>query len=157
MKKPMGPLHPLPIPDQCGAQWQWISLVSYLKMMGLSALSLSLIDWTVIFGSYQHVSTSVLKTSQSSSSKSSIVRMVSCWRSFPIVISFFSQNFGRHSINRLGSNLRCPLYHPQLDDASEKSNKMINQCLCYQVELNQIWWQQALPWVCFNIMNSINT
>lgn len=47
-------------------------------------------------------------------------------------------------------------YHPQSDGASECSNKTINQCLQYHVERNQTGWHRALPWIHFDIMNSIN-
>ena len=47
-------------------------------------------------------------------------------------------------------------YHLQTDGASEYTNKTVNQCLHFHVERNQKRWVRALPWVCFHIMNSVN-
>jgi hypothetical protein len=47
-------------------------------------------------------------------------------------------------------------YHPETDSSSERSNKTINQCICYHVHRNQKGWVCALPRIRFNIMNSIN-
>ena len=47
-------------------------------------------------------------------------------------------------------------YHPQTDGASERTNKTVNQCICYHVERNQKGWVRALPIIRFNIMNTIN-
>jgi len=47
-------------------------------------------------------------------------------------------------------------YHPQTDGASERTNKTINQCLCYHVEHNQLGWMHALPRIHFHLMNTIN-
>jgi hypothetical protein len=56
-----------------------------------------------------------------------------------------------------GVKLKMSLvYHPQLDGASEWSNKTINQCLQYHIEHNQLGWQRALCQVHFDIMNTIN-
>lgn len=47
-------------------------------------------------------------------------------------------------------------YHPETDGSSERTNKTLNQCICYHVERNQKGWVQALPQVRFNIMNTLN-
>jgi hypothetical protein len=47
-------------------------------------------------------------------------------------------------------------YHPQLDGASEQTNKTLNQCLRFHVDQNQRGWAQALPRVRFVMMNTIN-
>ena len=47
-------------------------------------------------------------------------------------------------------------YHPETDGSSERSNKTINQCICYHVRRNQKGWVCALPQICFDIMNSVN-
>jgi hypothetical protein len=48
-------------------------------------------------------------------------------------------------------------YHPQMDGASERSNKTVVQALIFHVEWNQTGWVKALPKVCFDMMNTINT
>jgi hypothetical protein len=47
-------------------------------------------------------------------------------------------------------------FHPQTDSASERTNKTVNQCLRYHAKRNQKGWVRALPWVRFDMMNSIN-
>jgi hypothetical protein len=47
-------------------------------------------------------------------------------------------------------------YHPETDGSSERSNKTINQCIRYHVHRNQKGWVCALPRICFDIMNSVN-
>ena len=47
-------------------------------------------------------------------------------------------------------------FHPEMDGASERTNKMVNQCLRYHVARNQKGWVRALPQVRFAIMNTVN-
>jgi len=47
-------------------------------------------------------------------------------------------------------------YHPEMDGASECTNKMVNQALQFHVEHNQLGWVYALPQIRFNMMNTIN-
>jgi hypothetical protein len=47
-------------------------------------------------------------------------------------------------------------YHPETDGSSEQSNKTVIQCLRFHVERNQKGWVRALPKVRFNIMNTVN-
>ena len=46
-------------------------------------------------------------------------------------------------------------YHPQTDGSSKRSNKTINQSLCYHVDHSQKGWV-ALPCIRFDMMNSVN-
>ena len=47
-------------------------------------------------------------------------------------------------------------YHLESDGVSKQLNKTINRCLRYHVEHNQMGWRCALPWVHFDIINTIN-
>lgn len=47
-------------------------------------------------------------------------------------------------------------YHPETDGASERSNKTVIQALRYHVDANQKGWVRALPRIRFSIMNSVN-
>ena len=64
----------------------------------------------------------------------------------------------RKSLHKLtGVNIKMSLaYHPQTDGASERTNKIVNQCLRFHVERNQKGRVRALPPVRFHIMNSVN-
>jgi len=48
-------------------------------------------------------------------------------------------------------------YYPQTDGALEQINKTIIQSLWFYIDCNQLGWSHALPKVCFNIMNMINS
>jgi len=48
-------------------------------------------------------------------------------------------------------------YHPQTDGASERMNKTIIQGLRFYIDHDQLGWSRALPKVCFNIMNTVNS
>jgi hypothetical protein len=47
-------------------------------------------------------------------------------------------------------------FHPETDGSSERTNKTVNQCLRYHVSRNQKGWVRALPRVRFAIRNTIN-
>jgi hypothetical protein len=47
-------------------------------------------------------------------------------------------------------------YHPQTDDASECTNKALNQYVWFHVKRNQKGWVRALPIIHFHIMSSMN-
>ena len=47
-------------------------------------------------------------------------------------------------------------FHLETDEASEQTNKTVNQCLRYHVTRNQQGWVRALPRVCFAIRNTVN-
>jgi hypothetical protein len=48
-------------------------------------------------------------------------------------------------------------HHPETDGASERTNKTMNQVLCYHIKQNQLGWVRTLPWVCFEMMNAVNS
>ena len=48
-------------------------------------------------------------------------------------------------------------YHPQTNGSSERTNKTVNQAICYHVDNNQKGWSKTLPHVRFAIMNTVNT
>ena len=48
-------------------------------------------------------------------------------------------------------------YHPQTDSASERTNKTVIQLIRNHVDRHQKGWAAALPKVCFDIMNAINS
>ena len=47
-------------------------------------------------------------------------------------------------------------YHPETDGSSERTNKTIDQSLCYFVQRNQKGWVKSLPRVRFNMLNTVN-
>ena len=59
--------------------------------------------------------------------------------------------------NLTGVKLKISTYHPQTDRSSECSNKTVDQPIWYFMQSNQTGWVKALPIICFNIMNTINS
>ena len=47
-------------------------------------------------------------------------------------------------------------YHPETNRSSECTNKMVDQLIRYFVQCNQKGWVCTLPWVCFNMLNTVN-
>jgi transposase InsO family protein len=47
-------------------------------------------------------------------------------------------------------------YHPQMNGASKRTNKTLNQAIRYHVDNNQKGWLSKLPRICFAIMNTVN-
>ena len=47
-------------------------------------------------------------------------------------------------------------YHPETDGASEKTNKMVNQCIRFHIDCSQRGWVKALSKIQFDIMNTVN-
>jgi Chromo (CHRromatin Organisation MOdifier) domain len=69
----------------------------------------------------------------------------------------FISKFWRHLMLLTGVKHKySSSYHPQSNSASERTNKTVNQCICFHVERNQTGWAKALPLICFQIMNSVN-
>lgn len=48
-------------------------------------------------------------------------------------------------------------YHPQTDGASERTNKTVAQAIRYHVDINQKGWKKQLPRVRFALMNTVNS
>ena len=70
-----------------------------------------------------------------------------------LFVSRFWKRLAKISGVKLGMST---VFHPETDGASKRTNKTVNQCLCYHVARNQKGWVQALPQVHFVIMNTIN-
>jgi hypothetical protein len=47
-------------------------------------------------------------------------------------------------------------YHPETDSASERTNKTVNQMLCFHVKRNQKGWVCTLPRIRFQMMSTVN-
>ena len=70
-----------------------------------------------------------------------------------LFISWFSKELTRLSGVELGISTA---FHPQTDRASEQKNKAVNRCLLYHVTRNQEGWVRAFPRVQLTFMNTVN-
>lgn len=156
-KKPMGPLHPLPIPDQCGDSVAMDFIGWLLEDEGFNCI--------VCFTDRLNSNVQIIPTHMDISVEDLAVILFDEWYCenglLLEIISdsdkLFLSKFWQMLHKLTGVKLKMStVYHPQSDGASKHSNKTINQCLQYHVEWNQTGWHQALPCVHFDIMNSIN-
>ena len=154
---PMGPLHPLPVPDKHGDSIA-IDFIGPLPKEDGYNMILSMTD---------HLGTDI--------------RLVPCRDTISVcdlAVLFFDHWFCENRLpteivfnrNKLFlSKFWCTLhrltnvslklssaYHPEMDGVSECMNKMVNQCLHFLMECDQWGWVKALPRVRFWIMNSVN-
>ncbi|KAJ3566511.1 hypothetical protein NP233_g6963 [Leucocoprinus birnbaumii] len=69
----------------------------------------------------------------------------------------FLSKFWKHFMDLLNIDLKMSTaFHPQTDGSSERTNKTVNQLLRNLVNHQQRGWYNALPRVCFAMMNTIN-
>lgn len=133
--KPIGPLHPLPIPDQCRD-----SVVGSDIQLAATQTDINTEELAYIFFDKWYCENGLPSDIFSDRDKVFISKF---WKAL-------------HKLTGIKLKLSTA-YHPQMDSASEWTNKSINQCLCYHVEQNQHGWSHALPCICFHIMNTVNT
>ena len=70
----------------------------------------------------------------------------------------FMSRFWRALHKLIGVSVKMSsAYHPETDGTSEWTNKTVDQLICYFVHRNQKGWVRALPWVHFNMLNTMNT
>jgi hypothetical protein len=155
--KPMGPLHPLPIPDQRGDSVAIDFIGPLPEDEGFNCI--------VTFTDRLNSDIRIVPTCTDITAEDLAVVFFDEWyceNGLPLEIvsdrdKLFLSNFWQALHKLTGVKLKMSTaYHPQSDGASERSNKTINQCLRYHVEHNQTGWKRALPCVRFDMMNTIN-
>jgi len=158
MKKPTGPLHPLPVPDERGDSVAidfigplpedegFNCIVTMIDRSGADVrivpmrMDISAEDFAQIFFDHWYFENGLPLKIISDRDK--------------LFISEFWKTLMKVSGIKLGMSMA---FHPETDGASERTNKTVNQCLHYHVTRNQKGWVRALPRVRFAIMNTVNT
>ena len=155
--KPIGPLHPLPVPEERGDSVTMDFIRPLPPDEGFDCL-LTLTDR--LGADVQLVPCSM---SQSANNLTNIFfARWYCENGLPLEIvsdrdKLFISKFWQAFHKLTGIKLKLSTaYHPETDGASEPTNKTVNQCLCYHVERNQKGWVKALPLIRFNIMSTVN-
>ncbi len=155
--KPIGPLHPLPVPN-CRCDSIAIDFIGPLPPdEGFD----SIITFTDRLG----LDIQIVPTSTTLTAKGLVELFFANWyceNGLPLDIvsdqdKLFISKFW-HALHKLtGVKLKMSTsYHPQTDSSSKQTNKTVIQCIRFVVECNQRGWSCILPKVCFNIMNTIN-
>jgi hypothetical protein len=157
MRKPSGPLHPLPVPDDRGDS----VAIDFIGPLPLDDGFDCILSMTDRLGS----DIQIVPTRTDITAEDLTVLFFNHWyceNGLPKEIisdrdKLFVSKFWCALHKLTGVKLKLSsAYHPETDGSSERSNKTINQCICYHVRCNQKGWVRALPRIRFDIMNSVN-
>ena len=155
--KPLGPLHPLPIPDG----WEDLVAIDFMGPLSMEDGFNCIVTFT--------------------DRLNSDIRMAACKMTLlaeELAVLFFDEGFCENGLpldivsdrNRLFmsrfwaalhklTGVKCKIstsYHPEMDGASERTRKTMIQCLHYHVKSNQMDWRWALSQIYFQMMNTVN-
>jgi Integrase zinc binding domain len=154
---PASPLHPLPVPDQCGSS----IAMDFIRPLPLDEGYDCILLITDQIGS----NVRIILTNTNITAEDLAMIFFNAWyceNRLPADIvcdrdKLFISRFWKALTKLTRVKLKMStLYHPETDRASEHSNKTINQMLCYHVQRNQKGWVHALPRIHFQIMNTVN-
>jgi hypothetical protein len=146
--KPVGPLHPLPIPDQRGDS----ITIDFMGPCPLDDGFNCIVTITDRLGANIWIAPTHMNISAERFA-AQFFDLWYCENGLPLNIisdrdKIFVSKFWK-ALNKLtGIKLKMSsAYHPETDGSSERSNKSVVQCLRYHVERNQTGWVMALPLV----------
>jgi len=157
MTKLLGPLHPLPIPDQHGDS----VTINFISPLPEHEGKNCIVTFTDCLGS----NIRVIPTCTNITAEDLATLFFDEWyceNSLPTDIvsdrdKLFILRFWKALHCLTGIKLKMSMaYHPETDSSSEHTNKMVNQALRFHVEHNQMGWVHALPQIQFDMMNTVN-
>jgi hypothetical protein len=157
MKKPTGPLHPLPIPNACRDSIV-IDLIGPLPVDNR-------FDCIVMIINCLGADVCIAPTYMDITAENFTAQFFDLWHcenGLPLNIvsdrdKIFISKFWKVLHALTGIKLKMlSAYNPKMDRGSERSNKTVAKALCYHVDYNQKNWVKLLPIVHFNIMNTVN-
>ena len=153
----MGPLHPLPVPDE---RCQSIA-IDFIGLLPKDGNYDSIVTITDHLGTdVQIIPTTVNRTAEGLAEL--FFDKWFCKNGLPLDIisdrdKLFMSQFWKALHKLMGIELKMSTaYHPETDGSSEWTNKTVIQAIRFYVEHNQEGWVRALPQVQFNIMNTVN-
>lgn len=155
--KPVGPLHPLPVPDE---RCDDIAM-DFIGPLPLDNGFNSLLTITDRLNSDYRL----IPTTTDITAEILATLFFDNWyteNGLPSSIisdhdKLFVSRFWQHLCLLAGIDHNCSTtYHPQTDGASEPTNKTVDQMLRYHVARNQTGWVHALPRIRFQLMNTVN-
>jgi hypothetical protein len=155
--KPVGPLHPLPVPDKrCDSV-----AIDFIGPLPPDEGYNSLVTFTDRSGSDIRIIPTTTTLTAEQLAKLFFEEWY-CENGLPLDIvsdrdKLFISRFWKALHKLTGIDLKLSsAYHPETDGASERTNKTVIQCIRFAVERDQKGWVRALPKVRFDIMNTIN-
>lgn len=156
-KRPTGPLHPLPVPEERGDS----VAIDFIGPLPEDEGYDCIITMTDRAGADVRIVPTRTDLSAEDFADVFFDRWY-CENGLPLEIisdrdKLFISRFWKRLTQLAGVKLgMSTAFHPETDGASERTNKTVNQCLRYHVTRNQKGWVRALPRVRFAIMNTIN-
>ena len=156
-KKPTGPLHPLPVPDE---RCESVSM-DFIGPLPTDRGHNCILTITDRLGS----DIRIIPTSTSLTARELAILFFDHWyceNGLPNDIisdrdKLFMSAFWKHLTIITGIKHKASSsYHPQSNGASERTNKTVNQSIRFHVERNQKGWVNALPRIRFHMMSTIN-
>lgn len=155
--RPIGPLHPLPVPDgRC------LSIaMDFVGPLPLDDGYDQILTITDRAGADLQIIPTVT-TSTAEELAQIFFDKWYCENGLPADIvsdrdKLFISRFWKALHALTGVNLKVSTaYHPETDGASERTNKTVIQALRYHVDKHQKGWVRALPRIRFSIMNTVN-
>ena len=156
--KPMGPLHPLLIPDRLGDS----IAIDFVSPCPLD----NSFNCIVMITDCLNSNICIAPTHMDICMEWFATQFFGLWyckNVLPLNIvsdhnKLFVSKFWKALTRLMGIKLKMPsTYHPETDGSSECSNKTVVQYLHYHIECSQTGWVKALPLVHFNIMNTVNS
>ena len=156
-RKPIGPLHPTPIPDGRFKNLAIDFIGPLPKDNGFDQI----ITITDMLGTDYRL----IPSKTNDTAEDFALRFFDGWyceHGLPDNIfsdrdKLFVSQFWKALTRLTGIKLRMSTaYHPQTDSTSERTNKTINQAVHYHVSRNQLGWVRTLPRIRFHIMNTTN-
>ena len=156
-RKPIGPLHPLPIPDRrCDS-----IAINFVGPLPIDNGFDCLLTITDRLGSDIRVIPTMCSLTAERLADIFFKNWY-CENGLPLEIipdrdKLFVSHFwkGLHKLTGIDLKMSSS-YHPESDGTSERTNKTVIQCLRFAVERDQKGWSPALPKVRFDIMNTVN-
>lgn len=152
-----GPLHPLPVPENCGDSVAIDFIGPLPEDQGFNCI----VTFTDRLNS--DIRLVPTRTDISAADFASIFfNEWYCENGLPLNIvsdrdKLFISNFWKslHELTGVKLNMSTS-FHPESDSASERTNKTVNQAIRFHVDRNQKGWVRALPVIRFNMMNTVN-
>ena len=155
--KPIGPLHPLPVPDaRCDSV-----AIDFIGPLPMDEGFNYLMTLTDRLGSDVRLVPCTTSLTAEGLAEKFFVNWY-CENGLPTDIisdrdKLFLSRFWKALHKLTGVKLKLSTsYHPETDGSSERTNKTVNQCLRFHVERNQTGWVKSLPMIRFNIMSTVN-
>ena len=155
--RPIGPLHPLPIPDsRCDSV-----AIDFIGPLPMDNGFDTIITFTDRLGSDIQIVPTVSTLTAEQLAEIFFDKWY-CENGLPLDIvsdrdKLFMSRFWKTLHALTGVKLKMSTsYHPETDGSSERTNKTVIQCIRFAVERDQLGWVKSLPKIRFDIMNTMN-